>query len=348
MEQSSRQVAHGVFLQLISNPKVLFNIGAGVVLFALASLASLRVLRRLPDFEAKREMEWGARWFWLLLLSAFGLAGIVIYVGMTHTRYLTTSGLVSKMVFDALALSWAVFLPRQTQGWAVWTGALEARIRGREFDFWAWMQKTARVRRKLTTRAGQAVAVTLVLLGNVYLMLGFSYPFDGQWARWRAGEEHAAAVEQAVEEELVSSRIKSVDASAPFSLMNLGSIESAGSLTTVKVSLMRILDVGDQEEGFPTDPYRINLDFRGRVTELEAIDVVVHVWRIFDASDEDERWIISAGNRSSEVSVNAAYPMGEWSAEHFDFVRSLAPDLGFQPKILTDDEVQDELRAREE
>ncbi len=62
-DQFGRQMAHSLL-----QPSVLGAMAFAVCFVAVCGYLSLRVLRRLPDFEHKREMMAGARWGWAAAL----------------------------------------------------------------------------------------------------------------------------------------------------------------------------------------------------------------------------------------------------------------------------------------
>ena len=65
---------------------ILFSIVFWAALLVM-SYRSVRLLSRLPDFEHKDEMLWGARWWVLIFLGIIVLSGIIWYAGLRLTGH---------------------------------------------------------------------------------------------------------------------------------------------------------------------------------------------------------------------------------------------------------------------
>ena len=295
-------------LGTVLDPRGLITAGAAVVFVAVAGAASLRILRRLPDFPAKRQMEWGARWCWLLFLLIIVIAYAAAYVCMTRTRYTVSSAFAGKLVVDTMLLSAMALLRPQINGYSVCFAALGQRIRGRAFDFTEWVRKTSRAEKRWTYRAFVATAAAIVILSNAYIVLAFTYAIDIEYSEWMDGEEHASAVARVVEGQLASPEVEGVQADGPIFDLDL---EKVGELETAERSLRRILHVGATLGPTSSKAYRLFVHVRGETGKSMAAEMLEEVRRILKSSGERQPWIIWVGNRKTRMRVRGGYPDDE-------------------------------------
>lgn len=78
------------------------------------SYASLRLLRRLPDFKHKDEMMWGARW-WILIFFGIGLSSAVTWYATT------TITLIERFSLLTVYVPWVAFLIALFYGIGSWS-----------------------------------------------------------------------------------------------------------------------------------------------------------------------------------------------------------------------------------
>ena len=80
--------------------------------FSVMSYLSVRLLSRLPDFEHKDEMLWGARWWELIFLGIVVLSGAIWYAGMRLTGHFSML---------TVYIPWATLLIAMYYGMGSWS-----------------------------------------------------------------------------------------------------------------------------------------------------------------------------------------------------------------------------------
>ena len=72
------------------------------------SYLSVRLLSRLPDFEHKDEMLWGARWWGLIFLGIIVLSGIIWYAGLRLAGHFSMLTIYVPWIAFLIALYYAI------------------------------------------------------------------------------------------------------------------------------------------------------------------------------------------------------------------------------------------------
>lgn len=152
-----------------------------VVLFGAMGYASLRFLRKQPDFPEKPQMLWGAKWLWALTAGLVIVKYLVWYLGALLTDYSFSFMFAGLVVFG-----WGVFLlllvlPLQTSGSAACLVPLRAWINRKPVDLPAWLDQEQRTRRSRWYRVG-IPATALLLTAYLGYLIGYSYPREREMA----------------------------------------------------------------------------------------------------------------------------------------------------------------------
>jgi len=305
-EQFVQQIVRTIF-----SPWYLGAAAAFVGLSLVSGRFSLRILRRMPEFARKRDLVWGAKWCWTLLLAAFVCAYLIAYVGITRTDYLTTATAAAAgflwLILPALQLS----LPRQFYGEMLWMAALASRIRRRPLDIEAWLAKTDRYWARTWLNCGAAFAyLALVLLMIAYIVLAFTYPFDAEMAAQFRAQKIGDEIGLAVRSTIAGVRIQKVDAAAPLSEPDWA--DHAGEWKMVAWSLDSILGRGKAPPSLATPAlFRLFIRVTADTTEREARDMLAQVEKLLADRHEPHRWRIAVYSRESKLSVHGLYPPTE-------------------------------------
>jgi len=226
--------------------EALLPAGGAVVLFALVGLFSARALRCLPDCEHKREMLWGARWYWAVFVGVVGIAFGMLYFGVARTPYLMTSMCGSSLTLFVLT-GLSLHVPRHQSNGAVFSlMAAGMDARGKPFDLEEWLERqrdpSPRTRRIRTTAR---ILYGLLPCLSVYAILAVAYPVDRMGLRMRDAE----AVGRALGETLPSPLLWTLDAFSPVGAPD-DDPEHFGSLRCARRSVRQI--AGLERETPPT------------------------------------------------------------------------------------------------
>lgn len=298
-------------LRTLWQPKNLLVPAAFIALFLLSGIISLRILRRLPRFLHKPEMEWGARWVWLIVLSVVALALLTAHLALTRTPFTISSGLFGKVVLDIGLLS-AATLRYQFSGVLVAAAAAGERLRGRQFDMdtmSAWLGKQERWwSRRWRARALEFGVFAFVLLIDAYMMLGLTYPFDVEFGRLAEDEAIAGSVAQVVQAELARPNIQEVSAYGP---LDIDPMLDYGKPKQVVSSLREILNLRRPEDQAPPSEFHLFLQVTRDTTDRQARDIVAQAQKLLAERREPHRWRIAVYSRESKLSVHGLYPPTE-------------------------------------
>ena len=191
----------GRIFKTILDPQLVTLWWGIVAVFALMGYASLRVLRKQPDFPQKPQLVWGARWFWALMAGALSVQGVITYLGddLGGSQF----GLCSGGYF---ALVWIVFvatlLPSQVNGPALWIIAALIWIRKRPVERVSLFDEHERSPHNRWCKAPLPgiMLVTVAMAGYLTAQLS---PMERSLCHTRQYAVVAAAVREHVDKELV-------------------------------------------------------------------------------------------------------------------------------------------------
>ena len=284
---------------------------AFIALFVVSGAASSRILKRLPHFLHKPEMEWGARWVWLILLSFVALALATTYLALTRTAYTISSWLFGKLVLDIGFLS-VTTLRYQFYGVLLGPAALGTRLKGRQFNIGAWLAKQERWwSRRWRARALEFGGFALVLLMDAYIILGFTYPIDLSFDVLFRAQRIADAAAASVKRDLRSPRVLKVQGYAPRSAIDSFNHLDVGTVATVRWSLTRAASAVRSKEppdASVTGEYCLFIRVTRETTKLQTEEILSTARRVLADKGEPHRWRISVYNRDSHLSVTGTYP----------------------------------------
>ncbi|MGD8240343.1 MAG: hypothetical protein PVH68_17440 [Armatimonadota bacterium] len=139
------------------------GLAAFVAILIVMGYFSLRFLHGLPDFEHKRKMLWGAKWFWAVMLAAAAVAYTTIYIGITRTPYPITSLLLGLALFHLIIGLSLSLLHHQAHGAVAVIHWLRYWMKGERFDFDSWVVEQRRTSTKQWCLRMIAGAVALLV-----------------------------------------------------------------------------------------------------------------------------------------------------------------------------------------
>ncbi len=199
-------------LGVIFSAENIFFVAIFIGLIALVGHFSYRFLRGLPDFEHKAQMMWGAKWYWAIVLAACAIGSLTMYLGITVTQYMTTSILVADALFWLIIALSFLFLPHQIRGGLALFDFLRPRLRGRRFDFDAWLERQRQVDTK--HRLVRHIPDVVMLLVPVMIAyFAFSvYPVDREIAEM----QRVLPLAETLTQQLASPLVKGVFPNPPF------------------------------------------------------------------------------------------------------------------------------------
>jgi len=295
---------------MLLQPRNFLPAAACIVLFVIMGRFSLRILSQLPDFPAKRQMMWGARWFWLVMLAMIALAFLATYVGLTRTDYLISSMIAGKLVLDA-GLASAHLYRRQGNGMFLSMQALGARLRAKPFDALKWIEKVEiRWARRWWVRGWVIGVCGFALAVDAYLILGFTYPLDVSFGTMDRAQRIADEVARCVGDDLGLPQVQGVEGYAPRSAFDTP--EEFGNLRAVRASVVHAAAVirgARPVDGSVTGEYVLFVKIAADTEKPEAEELLGRAQGVLATQSESHRWRISVYNRESEVSVTGLYPV---------------------------------------
>lgn len=174
-----------------------------VVLFAAMGYSSLRFLRKQPDFEHRREMLWGAKWFWVLVAGLIAFGHLVLYLGVTLTAYPLSFLTGASSVFYIGFVLLLCLLPWQAEGLFAWSVGFRAWMKRKPLDWLSALTKMERQHRRWWWRGGLIIGVALMAGLNAYMICRYTYPLERDLVEICQYDEIAAAIQRQLDSDMV-------------------------------------------------------------------------------------------------------------------------------------------------
>jgi hypothetical protein len=295
---------------MLFQPKLLVGAAAFVAVAALLGYLSLRILRRLADFEHKREMVSGARWAWAAALLLVAVAYAAAYFGVTLTRYVVTSAVSGEFLLLACLAILIHMFPRQADGAMFAFFSAGQRIRGKEVSAASWLEVVARRKRlERYFKVTHVFLLAMTALGYAFLVLAITYPMDAAFAAWTAQLERARTVAEVVRAGIAQANVQEVSAFGPHEVPDL--LSDAGSMKQVAKSVREILKLGRPEEQPGAGDFHLFIRVTKDTTARQARDILAQTEKLLADRHEQHRWRIAVYSRESELSIHGLYPPAE-------------------------------------
>ncbi len=288
--------------------ETLVPIVASVGLFVVMGFFSLRALKRLPDFEHKAEMVWGAKWYWAVWLAMCAVVYGTLYYGLTATPYLLTTLITTPVLLSLLCWLSIRYLDHQSTGALFCMNVFSARLRGKKFDLGEWQERQRKLASKQRIIRAIVHALHIVIgVFYLYIVLAVSYPAD----RWSAEMRRVETLGEHIKVQLHSERIDEFDA-VP-AIPDFEHFLSTGGVQQAWLSLRDIVHLAPKVPGPPDrdlDYYHIFIKATPGTGQAEAEELLARTQQALIAAGEDHYWRIIISSRDKAVSVRGVWPEG--------------------------------------
>lgn len=278
---------------------------AGVIL--AIGLVSAHYLRQQPDFEHKKEMMWGAHWFWAVVLAAEAVFLGSVYAALAYTLYMATVVLSSVVL---MPFFFWLFLHRfewQSKGASFALAVWFKRSEGDEFDLQQWLreeQKGPTGWKKFGALFLRGTYVILVCF-SVYFMLAVTYPLDREMIKSIEAEQ----LQSVLRERIRSGQIVEISAYSPLP----ESIHPDTTREGLRVALRSIRDItGTAPEPEPPtqrmEYWHIFVKVKSSVTQAQAAELADRIVAVLAQRQTEHYWCIEVSSDDDTICVHRYYP----------------------------------------